>query len=332
MKTEIGRLRAELEKEYAFGNLIGRSQPMLQMFSLMRQAIESDITVLIQGESGTGKELVAKAIHFNGSREKGPFVAVNCAAIPETLIESELFGHERGAFTGATTRRPGKFEQADGGTIFLDEIGEMPPLLQAKLLRVLQEREIQRVGGTTTIPVDVRVVTATNIDLEAALNTGKFRPDLFYRIAVFPIVIPPLRERGQDITLLAEHFLGKYSQATDEPITAISPEALKILLHHDWPGNVRELENIIQRAVLLETSGVLQAHNIALRQISSIVEQFSSGSVETRPLPLEVVEKQAIVHALKVTNDNITHAARVLNIDRTTLHRKLKKYQLLEKK
>lgn len=338
MKAEVIQLRAVLEKEYVFDNIIGKSQKMQGIYALIQQATESNVTILIQGESGTGKELVAKAIHFNSLQTTKPFVVVNCAAIPETLIESELFGHERGAFTGATTRRIGKFEQAHRGTIFLDEIGEMQTSLQVKLLRVLQEREIQRVGGTNNIPIDLRVIAATNKDLEAAVKAGNFREDLFYRIAVFPIVIPPLRERRGDISLLAEHFLKRHAETTGKSITGISAEALQILMDYGWPGNVRELENIIQRAALLEPSDVLQARNTALREIGSAHEQLhvpgalGDTAVATKILPLEAVEKQAIAHAMKVKGNNITHAAQALGIDRTTLHRKLKNYDLLEKK
>ena len=222
-------LRAELETSHPFDEIVGKSQNMQQMFALMQRAAESDITVFISGESGTGKELVARAIHANSDRQAGPFVTVNCAAIPETLIESELFGHERGAFTGATTKRIGKFEQANRGTIFFDEIGDMDSVLQPKLLRVLQERQIQRVGGTANIPVDIRVLTATNQNLEAAVAAGNFREDLFYRIATFPIVVPPLRDRREDIPLLADHFLKKYAESMMKSINVISADAFTVI-------------------------------------------------------------------------------------------------------
>ena len=332
MKTEVLRLRAELETKYSFDKIIGKSSKMREMYALMQRAIESDITVLIQGESGTGKELVAKAIHFNSERKTGPFIPVNCAAIPETLIESELFGHERGAFTGATMRRMGKFEQADGGTILLDEIGEMHPSIQAKLLRVLQEREIQRIGGTGNIPINVRVMTSTNKDLQAAMKAGEFREDLFYRIAVFPIVIPPLRERREDIPLLAEHFLKHAKERNNKPITGISTGALQLLMGYDWPGNVRELENVIERVALFEESNVIQASSLP-PEIRSVDKRFhiptSQGEdSEESILPLEEVEKQAITHALKVTGNNIQQTAEALGIDRVTVYRKIKKYDL----
>ena len=321
-------LTAELEKPHSFDDIVGKSQNMQQMFALMQRAAESDISVLISGESGTGKELVARAIHANSPRKRGPFITVNCAAIPEALIESELFGHERGAFTGATTKRIGKFQHANRGTIFLDEIGDMQWDLQAKLLRVLQERQIQRVGGTADIPVDIRVLTATNQNLEAAVEAGTFRTDLFYRIAAFPILIPPLRDRREDIPLLANHFLKKFAQSTMKSIEAISTDALRLLMEYDFPGNVRELENIIERAVLLETTELLQPSNLP-PQISSMSASqpilFHPDS--TVVLPFEEVERQVLAHALKIMDNNITKAAQALKIDRSTLYRKLKSYQ-----
>ena len=325
MKAEVLRLRTELETTYSFGEIVGKSQNMQQTFALMQRATESDITVLISGESGTGKELVARAIHFNSSRKAGPFVTVNCAAIPETLIESELFGHERGAFTGATTQRIGKFEHADQGTIFLDEIGDMELALQAKLLRVLQERQIQRVGGTTNIPTDIRVLTATNQNLEEAVEAGRFRKDLFYRIAAFPIMVPPLKDRREDIPLLANHFLKKYAEKSTKSIKAISADVLRLLMQHNFPGNVRELENIIERAVLLENTEVLQPSSLPPRMLTMISSQ-PAGSAEI--LPFEEVERQTLAHALKVMNNNVTKAAEALKIDRSTLYRKVKLYKL----
>ena len=328
MKAEVLRLRTELETTHSFGGIIGASPPMQQVYALTRRAAESDITVLIQGESGTGKELVARSFHLNSPRKAGPFLAVNCAAIPETLMESEMFGHERGAFTGATGRRTGAFERAKGGTIFLDEIGDMPPALQGKLLRVLQEREIQRVGGAATIAVDVRVIAATNKDLEAAVKAGEFREDLFYRLAAFPIVIPPLRRRREDIPLLAKHFLKKHAESAERDLSGISTATLRVLLQYDWPGNVRELENAIERAVLLETTDVLHAHNLP-PHMSPVVPSGSARPDQPGVLPLSEVERQALSHALAVSGNNITQAARALGINRATLHRKLKSYDLL---
>ena len=342
MKVEVSRLRTELEMKYAFDKIVGKSKEMKAVYALMQQAIESNITVLVQGDSGTGKELVARAIHFNSPRKGGPFVAVNCAAIPESLIESELFGHERGAFTGATMQRIGKFESANGGTIFLDEIADMQLLVQAKLLRVLQEREIQRVGGTDNIPIDVRVIAATNKDLETAVTAGEFREDLFYRITGFPILIPPLKERREDIPLLGHHFLQEYAEAADKSITGFSTGALQLLMSYDWPGNVRELENTIERAVLLETADVLQASNPALSDLRSTSRGYTPdsygdsmlpfASTSTEILSLEEIEKHALIHALEVTDNNITKAAQALGINRVTIHRKLKKYDLPARK
>ncbi|GIX06667.1 MAG: sigma-54-dependent Fis family transcriptional regulator [Candidatus Poribacteria bacterium] len=325
LEAELDRLRAELRQQYRFDHIVGQSRPMQEMFRLMERAAESDITVLITGESGTGKELVAKAIHFNGHRREGPFVVVNCAAIPESLIESELFGHEKGAFTGATQRRIGKFEQASGGTLFLDEIGEMTLSVQAKLLRVLQEREIQRVGGTGTVPVDVRVIAATNKDLQEAVRRGLFREDLYYRVAAFPIRVPPLRERREDVPLLAEHFLTQYSARFRRPVRQISPAAMRALLDYDWPGNVRELENVLQRAILLEESQTLHLESLP-PEVRSAAHLPALLGEEEEVLPLDELERRAIQHALRVTEGNISQAARLLGINRVTLYRKLRRY------
>ena len=330
MKAEVLRLRTALETTCSFAGMVGGSPGMRAVYALVKQAAEGDITVLVRGESGTGKELVARSFHRHSLRKAGPFVAVDCAAIPETLIESELFGHERGAFTGATTRRIGAFERADGGTILLDEIGDMPHPLQAKLLRVLQEREIRRIGGGAAIPVDIRVIAASNKDLERAVEAGEFREDLFYRIAAFPITIPPLRERREDIPLLARHFLEKHAARADKEIGGIAAAAMRLLLQYDWPGNVRELENAIERAVLLETGTVLQAGSLPPR-LSPIIA--AAGGRAPAPasaavLTLAEVERQALAHALDVADRNVAQAARSLGIGRATMHRKLKKYEL----
>ena len=331
MKAEVLRLRSELGTTYAFDGMVGKSKNMQDVYALMQRAAESDITVLVQGESGTGKELVAKLIHYNSPRKTGPFVAVNCAAIPETLIESELFGHERGAFTGASTRRIGQFEHAQGGTVLLDEIGDMPLALQAKLLRVLEEREIQRVGGTATIPIDIRVIAATNRDLESAVKDGGFRADLFYRLAAFPLVIPSLREHREDIPLLAAYFLQDYAERADESTRGISPAALQVLIAYDWPGNVRELRNAIERALLLETTDRLQVSNLP-PQLAAVVPSPTGSEDSPQPLSLQQAEQQAVVRALEASEWNITKAAQVLNVNRVTLYRKLKKYDLLAQK
>ncbi len=330
MKAEVLRLRTELETTYSFDGLVGASPPMQKVYTLMRQAAESDITVLVRGESGTGKELVAKSFHLNSPRKDGPFLAINCAAIPEALMESELFGHERGAFTGATRQRIGAFERGGGGTILLDEIGDMRLALQAKLLRVLQEREIQRVGGAATIPIDVRVIVATNKDLEAAVKAGEFREDLFYRIAGFPIVIPPLRQHRMDIPLLANHFLNKHAEGRGRSMSGISTAALRLLLQYDWPGNVRELDNAIERAVLLEKTDVLQVDSLPPRLFLTHASA-NDHSTPASVLPLQEVERQALAQALEASGNNITQAARALGINRVTLHRKLKRYGLLAK-
>lgn len=330
MTAEVLSLRAELEKHYAFDEIVGKTREMQQLFSQIQTAAKGTITVLIQGESGTGKELVAKSIHYNSPRKSGPFVAINCAAIPEALIESELFGHERGAFTGASERRIGKFEQAHTGTLFLDEIGDMQPGLQAKLLRVLQDQEFQRVGGTSTISIDIRVLTATNQDLAEAIKTGDFRMDLYYRIAAFRIVIPPLRERRGDIPILADHFLKKYAGLAEKSIYAISTDALQTLMQYDFPGNVRELENAIESAVLLETTDILQRRSLPLQMLQHTQTDIDPMMETPVIYPLDEVEQKAIRHALDVTDNNISLAARSLGIDRSTLHRKLKKYRMLQ--
>ena len=328
MAAEVMTLRAELRKNYAFGEIIGRTREMQQVFTQIQRASEGTISVLIQGESGTGKELVAKSIHYNSSRKTGPFVAVNCAAIPEALVESELFGHERGAFTGASTRRIGKFEQANTGTLFLDEIGDMHPALQAKLLRALQDRQFQRVGGTGNISTDIRVLTATNTDLADAVENGTFRMDLYYRIAAFRIVVPPLRERAEDIPILANHFLKKYATIAEKSIRAIAPDALQVLMQHNFPGNVRELENAIENAVLLETTDLLQRRSLPLNLLQAVSPTDTGNPTEAAAiLPLDEVQRRAILHALEVTDNNISIAAEALGIDRSTLYRKLKEYR-----
>ena len=322
-------LHTELETNHSFGEIIGKSEKMQHLFTQIQTAAAADITVLIQGETGTGKELVARSVHDNSPRKAGPLVAVNCAAIPAELIESELFGHERGAFTGAAKRRIGKFEQANTGTLFLDEIGDMPPALQTKLLRVLQEREFQRIGGRKTISTDIRVLTATHRDLADAATKDAFRLDLYHRLAAFTIGIPPLRERREDIPILADHFLKRYATAAEKPIRAISADALQVLAQHAFPGNVRELKNAIESAVLFETTDQLQPQSLPLHLTQGSSQVAIGDSTDaTIILPLDEVERRAIVHALKVTDNNIPDAAQALGIGRSTLYRKLKKYNL----
>ncbi len=335
MKAEVRRLRGELEPACSFAGLVGDSPGMQQVYALIRRAAEGDITVLIRGESGTGKELVARSFHDNSRRREQPFVTIDCASIPEALIESELFGHERGAFTGATARHIGAFERAQGGTIVLDEIGDMPYPLQTRLLRVLQEREIRRVGGTTVVAVDIRVITSTNKNLDTAVAAGEFREDLFYRISAFPIVIPPVRDRREDIPLLARHFLERHAAGAGKSIVGLSTAAMRILLQYDWPGNVRELENAIERAVLLEPGPVLQAASLqpALPVAGAAGAAPAAGAREAAAsaqpaavLPLAEVERRAVLQAFELVGRNVTHAAAALHISRATLHRKLRKY------
>ena len=328
-KAEIIASRTELETSHTFGEIIGKSEKMQQVFTQIQTAAAGTITVLIQGETGTGKELVAKSIHHNSPRKTAPFFAINCAAIPAELIESQLFGHERGAFTGATERRIGYFEQANTGTLFLDEIGDMSLTLQTRLLRVLQEREFRRIGGTTTISVDIRVLAATNQDLENAIRDGSFRKDLYYRLAAFCIGIPPLRERREDIAILAHHFLKKYAAVAQKSIRGFCPDSLLVLTQHGFPGNVRELKDAIESGVLRETTDVLQRESLPPDLIQEGSQTATSDPTDTTLiLPLDEVERSAIVNALKVTGGNISAAARALGIGRNTLYRKMEEHNL----
>ena len=323
-------LQTELETNHSFGEIIGKSEKMQQLFTQIQTAAAGDITVLIQGETGTGKELVAKSIHHNSPRKTAPFVGINCAAIPAELIESHLFGSERGAFTGANERRIGYFEQANTGTLFLDEIGEMQLSLQTKLLRVLQEREFQRLGGTSTISIDIRVLAATNQDLGNAIRDGSFREDLYYRLAAFPIGIPPLRERREDIEILAHHFLKKFAAAAKKSIRTISTDALHVLTQHDFPGNVRELKDAIESAVLRETTDLLQPQSLRLHLTQEDSQTATGSPTDTTDiLTLKEAERIAIIQALKVTGGNISEAARALGIGRNTLYRKMEEHNLL---
>ncbi|RMF77844.1 MAG: sigma-54-dependent Fis family transcriptional regulator [Nitrospirae bacterium] len=335
LSRQVEHLRAEVSEKFRFDQIIGKSRGIKQVCNLVAKVLDVDITVLITGESGTGKELIARAIHYRGRRKDGPFVTVNCAAIPENLLESELFGHERGSFSGAVARRTGKFEQADGGTIFLDEIGEMDLALQAKILRVLQEREVERVGGHGAIPVDVRVVAATNRNLEELIQEGKFREDLYYRIAAFPIEVPALRERRDDIPLLAHHFLKQAAADCNKRLEGFTDRAMEALMAYDWPGNVRELENVISRAALLATTheitcddlpslrrGLTEGPTPKAEPVESIVDLLPKEDI----LPFEVVEERIIRHALALADGNVTAAANRLQISRATLYRKLKSY------
>ena len=325
---EVDRLRGELSERYRLGSIVGSSAAMRTVYNQIEKVLESDITVFISGESGTGKELVAKAIHYGSLRSKGPFVDVNCAAIPEGLQESELFGHEKGAFTGAHAAHPGKFEQAAGGTILLDEVGEMSPSAQARLLRVLQERCLQRVGGTKTISLDVRVISSSNRDLEQLVADGRFRQDLYYRLVVFPIELPPLRRRREDIPALVEHFLDKHAGDAGRRITRVEPEALELLIRHDWPGNVRELENVIHRSLLVASAPELKRDDLP-RDL--LVSGTGAAAPEGEPgelCSLEELERRAIERAIDRFGGNLSDVARQLGIGRSTLYRKLEQYGL----
>ncbi len=322
------QLRQEIQREYSFSGIIGESEKMKDLFNVVRSIAETDMTVLIQGETGTGKELIARAIHYNGPRKVKRFVSINCGALTETLLESELFGHEKGAFTGASAQRKGIFEVAHGGTLLLDEIADISPSTQIKLLRVLQEGEFQRVGGSDSIKVDVRIIAATNQKLEDLVKDGRFRQDLYYRLHVFPIVVPPLRERADDIPLLVSQIIEKRKQNINKRISGISPQATASLIAHDWPGNVRELENIIQRMMVVCKGEVLDLQDLSA--------EIRGKEVEAKPSPkdlkemsresAEIVEKQAISDALLKTEGNITKAAKSLGISRATLQNKMKLY------
>ncbi len=314
-------LKEEIREKTRFESLIGQSQAMQEVFSLIEKVAPMESTVLITGETGTGKELVARAIHSHSKRKHGPFVALNCGAIPEHLMESELFGHEKGAFTDARQQRRGKIELAMGGTLFLDEIGEISPRMQVDLLRVLQEKVFYRIGGSKPIHVDCRIVAATNRDLKRAVEEGKFREDLYYRLNVITIHVPPLRERKEDIPLLAKHFLMKFARETNKHIERISREAMDLMMLYDWPGNVRELQNAIERAVVIGQGKVIQAKDLPI---------FLQGQriVSAEKKSLQAVEKEHIEKILRETNWNITMSARILGIDRSTLYKKIKRYNI----
>jgi len=312
LANENERLQGEITDRMRNSKIIGSSHAIRQVHQLILQVANTDTTVLIRGESGVGKELVAEALHINSSRAKGPFVKFNLAAIPETLVESELFGHERGAFSGATHSRQGRFEAANGGTIFLDEIGDLPLPTQIKLLRVLQERQFERLGSNMTQSVDVRVVVATNRDLEALVQQGIFRQDLYFRLNVFPVFMPPLRERRTDITLLADYFIAKISRKTAKVVKRISTPAIDMLMRYHWPGNVRELQNCIERAMILSSDGVIHSHQ--LPPSLQTAEESNTPPQGKLPAALKALEREMIVDALKSSNGNMAKAARVLGI------------------
>jgi DNA-binding NtrC family response regulator len=315
-------LRRALKREQRFQDVISKSPAMQKVFELAQVAARSNSTILILGESGSGKEVLARAIHAESQRAGGPFVAVSCAALTESLLESELFGHEKGAFTGAVARRRGKFESAHGGTLFLDEVGDISPKLQLDLLRVLEARKFSRVGGSEPVEVDVRIVAATNRDLGKAVADGTFREDLFYRLNVIPIVLPPLRERREDIPLLVEHFLERLSAEMKKPLDGVSSEAMAALMAHEWPGNVRELRNVLERGAVVATGSVIHAGDLGL---APAAEPASAARV---PGSLEEMERRHIAEVLAHAGGNVSQAARILEIDRVTLYNKMRKYQL----
>jgi DNA-binding NtrC family response regulator len=324
LERENAILRRKLSRQYRFHDLVSKNPRMAEIFELVKEIASQRSTVLVQGESGTGKELVARAIHFSGDRGERPFVAVSCAALAETLLESELFGHEKGSFTGAVAQRKGKFELADGGTLFLDEIGDVSPKLQVDLLRVLQERRFFRVGGSGEISVDVRVIAATHRDLAADVREGRFRDDLYYRLNVINIRLPPLRERIEDVPLLAQEFLDRLSHELGRGVSGISEEALRLLMDHAWPGNVRELENAVERALVTCKSGVLGAEDFAF--LSRPAGRPGEGAPLPPGLTLQEMEKEYVAATLARLQGNVKAAAEALGIDRSTLYEKIRKY------
>ena len=320
------RLQRELRERYDFSHILGTSRPMQAVCELMSQVARTNTTVLIRGESGTGKELIAQAIHYNSQRASKAFVKVSCAALPESLIESELFGHEKGAFTGAAMRKQGRFERADGGSLFLDEIGDVNPPVQVKLLRVLQEREFERVGGIEAVKVNVRLIAATNKDLEAAIVAGTFREDLLYRLNVFTIFVPPLRERKTDVLLLADHFLERLAADHRKRIRRISTPAIDMLMAYHWPGNVRELQNVIERAVLVCDADVVHAHH--LPPTLQMADTSEAGAFQTLESAVSAVEKDLIQDALKMARGNRAKAARLLQATPRVVNYKIRKYRI----
>jgi DNA-binding NtrC family response regulator len=354
LRSEVESLRGEMRRHTGYHNVIGVSQKMSELLGFVSKIATSEATtILVQGESGTGKDLIAKAIHYQSRRQEKPFVAINCSAIPETLMEAELFGHERGAFTDAKAMKKGLFEMADGGTLFLDEIGELSPLLQAKLLRVLEDQVIRRVGGVRDMQVDVRVIAASNRDLERAVRDNTFRQDLYYRLAIISIFLPPLRERKEDILPLLEFFISRYNRKFRKNVTGVTEDARKLMLKYDWPGNVRELKNAVERAMILEEENQLRPDYLpfAVAQQHSAFTAFelssgnNNGGTVGKPLPdgrslpkleipeggtsLEEVERELVDLAMTQASGNQTHAAKLLDISRDALRYKLKKFGLM---
>jgi len=333
LHKRIEELEDNIQHEYSFDNIISNDPRMQVVFKLVTKILDNDITVLINGESGTGKELVARAIHYNGRRKDKPFVVVNCASIPRELLESELFGHEKGSFTGAHQRKLGKFETANEGTLFLDEIGEMEMSLQAKILRVIQQKEFERVGGNETLKVDVRILSATNRDLKEMVERNEFREDLYYRLSSFPILVPSLRNRRGDVLILVNHFIKKFSEKNSKNIKGVTKKALKCIYDYDWPGNIRELENTIERCIILTDTDQIDVdvlpESIVSRDLNQEIDKNSPLFTETSQIiPFEKLKEEAIKHALDRTNGNVVDAAKRLNIGRATMYRLMEKYNL----
>jgi two-component system response regulator PilR (NtrC family) len=332
LRDENRYLRRQLETQHRFDNIVGKSQAMMAVFDTIRKIADSPSTVMITGESGTGKELVARAVHFNGPRRNKPFVSVNCGAIPEALMESELFGHVKGAFTGAIANKVGLFSAADGGTLFLDEITEIPPLLQVKLLRAIQEREVRRVGDTRDIKVDVRLIAASNRELEEAVREGVLREDLFYRLNVIPIHLPPLRERREDVPLLVAHFLQKFSQQLGKQVRGVTPEALAVLERHHWPGNIRELENALERAIVLGSGEALGVEALPEsvrreRPVRGLEVELNDEGLDLEAT-LDALERRYLQRALDRTNGVQTKAAELLRMTFRQFRYKLQKHNM----
>lgn len=328
LRQENATLKSRLDEMFDFGNLVGSSQTMQELGETLQLVAPTDATVLITGESGTGKELIAGAVHHNSLRSDKPFIKVNCAALHENLLESELFGHEKGAYTGATEKRKGRFEMADQGTLFLDEIGDMSATTQAKILRVLQDGQFERLGGTSTLKSDVRVIAATHKDLEKLIDEGAFRQDLYFRLSVVPLNLPPLRERPMDIPALADHFLIRYSNKNRKDIRTFHPQAMESLLAYQWPGNIRELENAIERAVILCLDEQILPRHLPPQVRQTSVEQDKRPFAIRPGLSLKDMEKELIVSTLRQTENNRTRAAKILGITRQTLQNKIKEYGL----
>ena len=338
---KIDRLRGEMQKKHAYKNIVGQSEKIRHVFDQIEEVSEININVFIQGESGTGKELVAKAVHYSSTYKKGPFIAINCGAIPESLQESEFFGHEKGSFTGADHSRIGKLEYANHGTLFLDEVGEMSQNMQVKLLRFLQDKTFERVGGNKKISVDLRIISATNRKLENDIKNGKFREDLYYRLVVYPITIPALREHKEDIPLLVTYFLKKYKKEMPKIITTVSAPAMEALMEYDWQGNIRQLENVIYRAMVTTRTETIEVEDLYMETRKDHIPTLENPSSQefrpptsptiqsqTRSKTIKELEKNALMEALKITEGNIEQAAKRLDISRATIYRKIKKYKI----